>query len=130
MTLNITKALLASDINGYSDEAQSRKDAFHREGERFLRAFASALGLSRADYDIRSNKGGMAVSGEVTLHADALYVQLFESAGQGVQAMYRQCQGRKDYSGGSNNFVEMSELRDIAAQDKLIAECKRLASLD
>jgi hypothetical protein len=129
MTLNITKALLASDINGYSDEAQSRKDAFHREGERFLRAFASALGLSRADYDIRSNKGGMAVSGEVTLHADALYVQLFEST-QGVLAMYRQCQGRKDYSGGSNNFVEMPELRDVAAQDKLIAECKRLASLD
>ena len=51
------------------------KEAFHRTARRQLKLLAAALGLPTGGFDLRSNKGGIAVSGEVTLHADHLYVQ-------------------------------------------------------
>jgi hypothetical protein len=41
---------------------------------------------SHGDYDLRSNEAGLAVSGEITLHADRLYVQVSQSA-MGYDAM-------------------------------------------
>jgi hypothetical protein len=46
------------------------KDAFHRNARRQLKLLAAALGLPPAKFDLRSNKAGIAVSGEITLHAD------------------------------------------------------------
>ena len=40
---------------------------------RLLRRLAEALALQPAAFDLRFNKGGIAVSGEVTLHGDELY---------------------------------------------------------
>ena len=76
---HVPSALLADEINAYSDAGAERKVAFHRDGRRFLRALASELWLARGSFDVRSNEGGIAVSGEVTLHSDTLYVQLSES---------------------------------------------------
>lgn len=85
------------------------KAAFHREAKAVLKKVASAMGLAPADYDLRSNKGGIAVSGEVTLHTDKLYVQVCQSFG-GKEVMYRTCEGRKDYTGGPNNWARAGEL--------------------
>jgi hypothetical protein len=52
------------------------KRQFHADGRRALKRLADALGLVEAGYDLRSNKGGIAVSGEVMLHGEEVHVQL------------------------------------------------------
>jgi hypothetical protein len=115
--LTIPRGLLASGINSYSEEGHAQKQAFHADGKKFLAALAKALGYVPGDYDLRSNIAGMAVSGEVTLHSDHLYVQLSESCMHpGVQVLYRACSGRKDYTGKTNHFAKMADLRSTEAQ--------------
>ncbi len=43
-----------------------RKKLFHRQAKRQLRLLAAALDVAAGDYDLRSNAGGIAISGEVT----------------------------------------------------------------
>ena len=77
------------------------KRAFHSHCRRQLRLLADALGLPPDRFDLRSNQAGIAVSGEITLHADNLYVQAsqpFTRADTGI--LFRTCEGRKDYVGG------------------------------
>jgi hypothetical protein len=50
----------------YDDEAKRR---FRRQARRRLLELATALGLEPGAYDVRSNAGGIAVSGEATIHA-------------------------------------------------------------
>jgi len=53
----------------------------------------------------------IAVSGEVTMHADHVYVQACQPAtGHDTGLMFRTCQGRKDYHGGPNNFASLDLL--------------------
>lgn len=94
----------------YDDDA---KRQFHRHAQRQLRRLADALALAPGAYDLRSNVGGIAVSGEITLHADRLYVQACQTAtGHDSGVMFRACQGRKDYTGGRNNFASLDLLND------------------
>lgn len=81
---------------------------YHRLGKSILKAIAKELGLQSGTYDIRSNLGGTAVTGEVTLHGEHVYIQLCESG-----VMYRSCKGRKDYSGGYNNWMQVEELGNL-----------------
>ncbi|OAF16500.1 hypothetical protein AYJ54_38050 [Bradyrhizobium centrolobii] len=87
------------------------KRLFHNRARSALRHVATALGLQPGDYDLRSNQGGIAVSGEITLHSDQLYVQASQSA-MGFQRgiLFRTCSGRKDYVGGPNNFASLDLL--------------------
>jgi hypothetical protein len=65
----------------------------------------------RKSYDLRSNAGGIAVSGEVTMHADHVYVQACQPAtGHDTGLMFRTCQDRKDYHGGPNHFASLDLL--------------------
>lgn len=106
----------------YNEEAKSR---FHRAGKKALKKIAEALGLSPDQYDLRSNKGGIAVSGEITLHTDSLYIQISEPLmGRGNEIMYRSCKGRKDYCGGNNNFMSVSYL--VTDFDRAIQAFKSL----
>lgn len=90
-----------------------QKRAFHVQARRQMTKLAIALGLSPGGYDLRSNKGGIAVSGEVTLHADHLYVQVSQPAtGYDTGIMFRSCRGRRDYVGGPNNFASLDLLND------------------
>lgn len=124
----ITKPLLADNINGYTDEGQSRKDALHRAGKKFLRELASEIGLAKGEFDIRSNTGGIAVSGEITLHGESVYIQIGESCmHRGSTIMYRTCEGRKDYCGGQNHFARMSDLANPSRMDAFIDECRHIA---
>ena len=92
-----------------------QKRLFHKNARRQLKQLAAALGLESGDYDLRSNKGGLAVSGEITLHADRLYVQASQPAtGSNTGILFRSCQGRRDYVGGPNNFASLDLLHEPA----------------
>lgn len=125
--LVIKDGLKASGINSYSSEGHGKKTRFHADGKAFLKSLASALKLSPSSYNIRSNRAGIAISGEVTLHADHLYVELSESySSPGVSILYRSCTSQKDYTGGPNHFAHASDLEDAAAEDEFLDTCRRL----
>jgi hypothetical protein len=89
----------------YDPEA---KHLFHSHAQRQLKALAAALGLAADQYNLRSNEAGPAVSGEITLHADHLYVQVSQPAtGADTGILFRSCSGRCDYIGGVNNFASL-----------------------
>lgn len=110
--MQVPKALLARGVNAYSPVGEQKKRAFHTVGRKFLLDVAAEIGLPRGSFDVRSNKAGIAVSGEVVLHGEHVYVQLAECAvgSPGISAMYRPCRGRRDYVGGANHFIRMDEL--------------------
>jgi hypothetical protein len=102
----------------YDPEA---KRLFHTHAGRRLLELAAALGLTPCAYDLRSNQGGIAVSGEATLHADCLYVQLSQPAtGSDTGILFRSCEGRHDYTGGRNNFASLDLLHRPAELADLI----------
>jgi hypothetical protein len=104
------------------DDAQKR--SFHATGRKRLNALAAALDFKTGTYDVRSNRGGVAVSGEVTLHGENLYVQISQPAtGADSGILIRTCKGRKDYTGGPNNFLPLSWLDQI---DALAGYCQRI----
>ena len=87
------------------------KRLFHSRVRSQLRRIATALGLEHGSYDLRSNQAGIAVSGEITLHGDHLYVQVSQSAtGHHSGVLFRTCEGRKDYVGGPNSFASLDLL--------------------
>lgn len=96
------------------DDAQKRR--FHATARSRLKQLAAALHLAPGTFEIRSNRGGIAVSGEVTLHHDRAYVQVGQfglSSGHGI--LIRTCEGRRDYTGGANHFAALTLLDDIPA---------------
>lgn len=96
------------------DEQQKRR--FHTTARSRLKKLAAELHLPAGSYDLRSNKAGIAVSGEVTLHHAAVYIQVGQfgiSSGHGI--LIRTCKGRKDYTGGANHFVALAMLDNIPA---------------
>ena len=102
----------------YDADAKRR---FHCKARRQLLELAAALDLEPGDYDLRSNQGGIAVSGEVTLHADRLYVQASQPAtGSDTGILFRSCEGRRDYTGGRNNFASLDLLHRPAELARLI----------
>ena len=87
------------------------KRLFHTEGRAALQVLAKALALGAGSFDVRSNKAGPAVSGEVTLHAEMLWVQLsLGPFGPGREICFRRVQGRGDHIGERNHWGSMSEL--------------------
>ena len=87
------------------------KRLFHSRTRAQLRRLATALDLEAGSYDLRSNQAGIAVSGEITLHGDHLYVQVSQSAmGYHSGILFRTCKGRKDFVGGPNNFASLDLL--------------------
>jgi hypothetical protein len=97
---------LALDGVAYNAE---RKKLFHAEARRALTALAYALGYERRDFDLRSNHGGAAVSGEVTLHSDEVYIQVSCDC-RGGRVLFRRCRNRRDYCGDPNRFATIDEL--------------------
>lgn len=93
-----------------SDAMQhSMKAEFKLLGRKVLKRLAEDLGLAK-EFDLRWNAGGTAVSGEVTLIADRVYVQMNVFGDLGI--LVRPCKSRKDYAGGPNRFVPYEALRD------------------
>ncbi|CAN7624154.1 hypothetical protein [Pararhizobium sp. LjRoot238] len=77
------------------DEEQKRR--FHSIARSRLKKLAAELSLPAGTYDIRSNKAGIAVSGESTLHHEQFYLQVGQfGPGSGHGILLRTCKGRKD----------------------------------
>lgn len=109
----MTRAFNWSSNVSYQPEHKAR---FHSMGRARLRMLAALLELPVGSFDIRSNKGGIAVSGEVTLHAERVYVQVSQSClGGGMGVLVRSCEGRHDYMGGRNHWLPLSQLNDLEA---------------
>lgn len=89
------------------------KEKFHRAARAVCARIAQTLGLAKDSYEIRSNKGGIAVSGEVTLHSEEFYIQFSQHCFGKTSIMYRKVNGRKDYTGGNNHFMSC----DVLAKD-------------
>lgn len=95
---------------------EAHKHLFHSTARSRLRHLAHELGFTPGSYDLRSNKAGIAVSGEVTLHHEQVYIQAGQSCmGPGMSVLIRTCEGRRDYRGGQNNFVPLEALDDLPA---------------
>lgn len=124
--LTIRPGLKTSNVHAYDTAGHQRKQRFHRDGKLFLESLAKALGLSPGSYAITSNKGGMAVSGEVMLDADHLFVQLSEVLQPGISVLYRSRISRSDHMGGTNHWVSIEVLQDPAAQLRFIEVCRQL----
>lgn len=120
-------ANITPGIDAYSSSGSAKKEALHSRGKSFLRALAKELDIDAGTFDVRSNLGGIAVSGEVTLHSNNIYIQMSESCiGRGgVGILYRSCKGRKDYCGGPNNFIDAADLHK-GALPGFIAKCKSI----
>lgn len=101
---------------------QAKKD-FHRVAAKYLKRLQRYLSDMYGEGGVRHNKGGIAVSGEVTLHVEKLYVQVSQSALRNGDIMFRECDGLKDYSGGRNNFASMSMLLETEELARLIQRC-------
>jgi hypothetical protein len=102
------------------------KRLFHMHARRRLLELAASLGFAPCAFDLRSNEGGIAVSGEVTLHADHLYVQVSQPAtGSDTGVLFRSCRDRRDYVGGVNNFASL----DLLHQPATLARRIKLAGL-
>jgi hypothetical protein len=91
--------------SAYNSADYERKARFHNTARCRLRKLAQLIGLPPGTYDVRSNKAGMAVSGEVTLHGEDIYVQASVSCMGGAGILVRSCNGRRDYTGGANYFL-------------------------
>ena len=93
-----------------------RKRRFHATARARLRHLAAELGFPPISFDLRSNQGGIAVSGEITLHHESVYVQVARAArGGDAGVLIRTCDGRRDYVGGPNHFAPLSILDDVPA---------------
>ena len=104
---------MAFNFNTPTQYDAGAKAAFHVAAKNQLKKLADALALDRCNYDLRSNMGGIAVSGEITLHHDNVYIQVQQSC-MGGGILFRTCEGRKDYTGGHNNWVDnLNMLNDI-----------------
>jgi hypothetical protein len=100
-----------------------RKRLFHSQARARLLELAAALGLEGGAYDLRSNQGGIAVSGEITLHGERLYVQVSQPAtGSDTGILFRSCEGRRDYGGksGRNHFASLDRLHQPEELARLI----------
>lgn len=109
------------------DAEQKRR--FHTTARSRLKKLAAELRLPPGSYDLRSNRAGIAVSGEITLHHDRAYIQVGQfamSSGHGI--LIRTCKGRKDYTGGANHFVALAMLDDILALAEAVRAVTGLSS--
>jgi len=124
----MTKTSKAFDFRKPVAYDTAAKEAFHRDARRQLKLLADALGLPPEKFDLRSNKAGIAVSGEITLRADRLYVQVSQPAtGANSGILIRTCHSRQDYVGGPNNFASLDLLN---RPEELARRIKKVCRLD
>lgn len=119
-----TLVTLAQRGVAYDDDA---KRLFHVEARRALKRLAHDLGLATDAYDLRVNPGGPAVSGEVTLHADRVYVQVSIGGFGPGEILFRSVRGRRDYTGGQNHWARIDELLE---PDRFAERIARVVGLE
>ena len=110
--------LLKEDLGFIAGERErgpnGAKKTFLHVGKVFLRALAKDLGLR--DAVIKSNPGGMAVSGDCSLcgmwENNGIYICISQFGGGGESViLYRAICNRKDCSGRYNHYFQLSDLK-------------------
>ncbi len=116
---------------------RNSKALAHQMAIEVLERLADRLNLSlcghcrsKDEYEIRSNPGGIAVSGEVTLHTDPLvagghgvYVQICQWSHAGHTIMWRTCFDRTDYTGNINRWAGLSTHLSCEGDLRSFARC-------
>lgn len=101
--------LVTTEQLAYNHEG---KEKFHKLAKKVAKEIAHRLNLPSGSYEIRSNKAGIAVCGEVTLHGEHIYIQL--SQGWNLpRFMYRYCANQKDYTGGVNQWMDWQDFENF-----------------
>jgi hypothetical protein len=111
-------------VDGYMHDG-STKEYFKRHALAFLRQLAKDVGLAEGTYDVRFNTGGIAVSGDATLHHEHVYIS-FNADGICPGILYRTCKGRKDYSGGVNRWQDWVRLVSTEGYTEFVETIKQL----
>jgi hypothetical protein len=109
--MKITKPILIhfarlTDTAQYNEE---NKEKYRKLGKKILQELANQIGLAKGQYDIHWNPGGIACSGDHTLHGEKFYVALHDNTNSGW-FYYRTCNGRQDCTGGRNIIVYWDQL--------------------
>jgi len=94
------------------------KEGFRRAGLVFARRLAEAI---PGGAEIRYNPGGIAVSGDFTVHGDRVYVSFNADAICGLGILVRTCKGRGDYTGGPNMWFPLDALYQLDGEERLMA---------
>jgi hypothetical protein len=103
---NLRKMYGSADFS-YCDAELKR--GLHKDSAAYLRMLAEQLELPEGSYEIRLNEGGIAGSGEITLHSDNLYVQISQWAGyEDLRLLIRGCRSRTDFTGHENHALTTS----------------------
>lgn len=103
----------ATNIHGMDPPSAKLKKHVHAECVKYLKCVASLLGLAASEYTIRSNPAGPGISGEVTLHTDALYVQICPDQ-MDLGVLYRRVASRADFVGERNQWYAFVRLLNVA----------------
>ena len=115
-------ALVALAYKGVAYDAPAKK-LFHSDGRKAMKRLAEALGLARDSYDVRSNHGGIAVSGDVMLQGAELHVRLsLGCMGPGQEVLFRRVAGRHDHIGDRNHWASAHE---FVQPDRFAARIRR-----
>lgn len=105
-------SLVSQDLGYIYGERESgqngEKKQFHSKSAAFLRALGNDLDF--AEFKVTNNHGGIAVSGEITLmgmwsEGNGLYLQVSQSLTGRQAFLYRRIKHMKDYSGGTNQWL-------------------------
>jgi len=99
------------------------KQEYRNLGRRILKDIAERMGLTKGQYDIRWNPGGIACSGDSTLHTDKVYVALHDNCGSGW-FYWRTVKGRRDFTGGPNQIVRWDDFCEPEGMVNLIRVLK------
>jgi hypothetical protein len=87
------------------------KSHFEKESKWVLKQIVQSFAFPKGSYNVRFNPGGIAVSGEATLHEEKIYIQ-FSRTFPIDGFMVRQCNGQKDYTGKTNIYIKWENLSD------------------
>lgn len=85
------------------------------------KSVAEDLGLEPGTFEVRTCKGGIAVPGEVILHAESVYLCLGAEVltGEELIGFARSCKGKQDYTGGVNRWLSKR-----MTFDKMVQVCR------
>jgi hypothetical protein len=101
---------------GHCSYNDPNKREFKRLSKKLLREVNKLGGF---DAEVRFNKGGIAVSGDAILHSDHVYLHFTADHGFGslvYNLYYRSCKGKKDYTGGRNNWFDILRLKSVGVK--------------
>jgi hypothetical protein len=117
MTITITPTFKknAEELHAWATTVQrlgpdGGKRQFHAVAKKVGKGLLSLLGVPG---DVRSNLAGPAVTGDITVHMDRAYIKFSGDVPFcPPMFLYRTCNGRRDYTGGHNQWFQYQKLCD------------------